>query len=121
LQVQLSGNTSEPYLGDLQTAARIYQIAGDYAGALPLFRKAIAVADLVVTPTNNWRSAETRMDAAVTLARLGQFDEAETLGEEAVAMHQIMRAPMVSLEQQLAHIRQMKLIAAKSGAGRMEE
>jgi tetratricopeptide (TPR) repeat protein len=119
LQESLSGNTSEPYLGDLQIAARLYHAAGDYARALPLFRKAVALADLLATPTTEWRRSETRIETAFELALLGQFDEAETLGEEAVAMHQTMRAPMVSMEGQLEQIRQMKWMAA--GTRRVEQ
>ncbi len=116
LQEQLSGNSSEPYLNDLQLAARIYQGVGDYAGALPLFRKAIVVADQVATPNNDWHRSETRMDAAFALAALGEFDEAVALGEEAVAMHQTMRVPRPQLEQQLEQIRHMKLVAATSAS-----
>ena len=104
----VSGNTSEPYLNDLQTAARIYQAAGDFAHALPLFRQSIAIADLLGTTRNAWRRSQTRMDTALALAHLGQFDEAETLGEEAVALQQTMRTPSAPLEQQLEQIRRMK-------------
>jgi len=112
LQESLSGNTSEPYLQDLQTAAQVYESAGDSAHALPLFRKAIVIADLLATPNNDWRRSQTRMDAALALAHLGQFDEAETLGEEAVALQRTMRAPGPPLAQQLEQIRSMKQAAA---------
>jgi len=121
LQESLSGPTSEPYLADLQIAARVCMVAGDYARALPLFRGAITIADLLATPKNGWHRAETRIDTAYTLARLGQFDEAETLGEEAVAMHETMRAPMVSPEAQLEQIRQMKRIAAGANVRHVQE
>jgi len=121
LQESLSGPTSEPYLGDLQIAARVYMVAGDDAHALPLFRSAITVADLLATPKSGWHRAETRIDTAFTLARLGQFDEAETLGEEAVAMHETMRVPMVSPEAQLEQIRQMKRIAASANVRHEQE
>jgi tetratricopeptide (TPR) repeat protein len=120
LQESLSGNTSDPYLGDLQTVARMYQAAGDSARALPLFRKAITLADLLATPNNDWRGVQTRMDAAFALAAAGQFDEAETLAEEAVALQRTMRNPGPPVEQQLEQIRQMKRAAAARSASRVQ-
>jgi tetratricopeptide (TPR) repeat protein len=111
LQESLSGHTSEPYLTDLQTAASVYQASGDLVRALPLLRKSIAIADLLDTPNNAWRRSQTRMDTALALARLGQFDEAETLGEEAVALNQTMRTPRPPLAQELEQIRRMKQAA----------
>jgi len=108
LQESLSGNTSEPYLGDLQTAARAYEAAGDSLRALPLRRRAVTIADLLATSNKDWRRAQTRMDVALLLAQLGQFDEAETLGEEAVALQP-------QLTQQLEEIRQMKQAAQPVG------
>ena len=104
LQESLSGNTSEPCLGDLGTAARVYEAAGDFLRALPLRRQAVTIADLLATSNQDWRRAQTRMDVALALARLGQFDEAETLGQEAVALQQ-------PLARQLEQIRQMKQAA----------
>ncbi|MFY9726235.1 MAG: hypothetical protein WB579_14060 [Bryobacteraceae bacterium] len=82
---------------------------------MPLFRKAVTVADLA-TPNNNWRRAQTRIDLAFALARSGQFDEAETLGEEAVALGRPMRTPMPALVQELEQIRRMKQAAATASA-----
>jgi tetratricopeptide (TPR) repeat protein len=104
LQEALSGNTSEPYLGDLGTAARVYEVAGNFLRALPLRRQAVTIADLVATSNKDWHRAQTRMDLALTLAQLGQFGEAETLGEEAVALQP-------NLAQQLEQIRQIKQAA----------
>jgi tetratricopeptide (TPR) repeat protein len=112
LQESLSGNTSDPYLGDLQTAARMYEAAGDSVRELALLRKAVTIADLLATPNNDWRRPQIRMEAARALARLGQFDEAETLGEEAVALGRTPRPPRPSLAQQLEQIRRMKQAAA---------
>jgi tetratricopeptide (TPR) repeat protein len=120
LQESLSGNTSERYLGDLQMVARVYQAAGDSARTLALFRKAVTIADLVTTPNNDWSRSLTRMDAALALARLGQFDEAETLSEEAVALHRNQRTPSPPLAQQLEQIRRMKRAAA-AAASRVEK
>jgi tetratricopeptide (TPR) repeat protein len=118
LQESLSGNTSEPYLRDLQSAAQVYDAAGDADRALPLRRKAITVAELLATPNTEWRRAETRMDAALALARLGQFEEAEALGVEAVALQRPMRTPRPPLEQQLEQIRWMKQAAADAHVSR---
>ena len=107
LQESLSGNTSDPYLTDLQTVARMYEAAGDAARALALLRKAVAVADVLATPNDDWRRSQTRMDAALALASMGQFDEAETLGEEAVALSRTMRTPRPPLAQELEQIRRM--------------
>jgi tetratricopeptide (TPR) repeat protein len=112
LQESLSGNTSDLYLTDLQNVARVYQAAGDSVRALPLFRKAVAVADLLATPNDAWLRSQTRMDAALALARLGQFDEAEALGEQAVALQAAQHTPTPPLTQQLEQIRQMKQAAA---------
>lgn len=114
LQESLSGDTSEPYLVDVQTAARAYEGSGDSARALALLRKAITIADLLGAPNNDWRRSQTRMDTAMLLARMGQFDEAETLGAEAVAMQRPMRQPNVALSQQLEQIRQMRRAAANA-------
>jgi tetratricopeptide (TPR) repeat protein len=120
LQERLSGNTSEPYFGDLQTAARIYEAAGDSARALPLLRQAITIADLLGTDFRGRRS-RTRMDAALALARLGQFDEAETLGEEAVALQRLLREPIQPLAPELEQIRRMKQAAATAIANRADK
>ena len=64
------------------------------------------------------------MDAALALARLGQFDEAETLGEEAVALQRPMRSMRwlgPSLAQQLEQIRRMKQAAAAASASRADK
>jgi tetratricopeptide (TPR) repeat protein len=119
LQESLSGATSEPYFGDLQTAARAYESAGDFARALPLRRKAIAIADVLTLPNTGWRPAQTRMDAALLLARLGQFGEARTLGEEAVAWPGAGRQGP-QLASQLEQIRRMEQAAAAASASRIK-
>jgi tetratricopeptide (TPR) repeat protein len=121
LQESLSGNTSDPYLTDLETAAHMYQAAGDSARALTLLRKAVAVADLLATPQEDWRRSQTRIEAALELARTGQFDEAEKLGEEAVALARTMRVPTPPLAQELEQIRWMKQNAAESSANRVKQ
>ena len=52
----LHGNTVFPQASVIKIAilARMYQAAGDSARALPLFRKAITLADLLATPNNDF-------------------------------------------------------------------
>ncbi len=114
LEESLSGNTSEPYLGALQTLAQIHEAAGNSAQALPLLRKRVTIADLIATPDNGWLRSSTRMDTALALARMGQFEEAETLGEQAVALQQNPRTPGPPLAEELQQIRTMKKAAAAS-------
>ena len=113
LQESLTGNTSAAYLHSLETAAAIYEAAGDTARALPLLRQTIAIADLLATPLDDSERSRTRMNTALALARLGQFDEAETLGEAAVKLCEPSRTPIEPLTQQLDQIRQMHKSAAK--------
>jgi tetratricopeptide (TPR) repeat protein len=108
LQESLTGNTSTPYLEHLQTAAHVYWAAGDELRALPLRRQAVTIADLLATSNHDGRRAQTRMDVALLLAQLGQFDEAVTLAEEAVALQP-------PLAQQLEQIRQTKQAAQPVG------
>ena len=115
LQESLSGNTSEPYLSDLQIAARVYEASGDPLRALPLRRQAVTIVDLLCTPSRDWRRSQTRMDAALALARLGQFDEAVTLAGEALALGQPPHAPGAALGQQLEQILRMKQAAQPVG------
>ena len=109
-QESMSGNTSEAYLMDVQSVASMYTATSDYAHALPLRRKAVAISDLLSVPNGSpdWRRSQTRMDAAMALAHLDQFEEAETLAQEAIALHATARTPAPNLSQQLDMIRQMK-------------
>jgi Flp pilus assembly protein TadD len=119
LQESLSGNTSQPYLDDLRLVAGVYEGAGASARALPLYRNAVTIADLLALPHmpgTDWRRSQTRMDLAFALARAGEFDEAETLGEEAVALQRSPSTPNPPIAQQLEQIRQMKRAAAASAS-----
>ncbi len=58
------------------------------------------------------------MEAALALAHLGQFEEAEALGEEAVAL-QPTRNPGPPFKQQLQQIRDLKQAAANARASRI--
>lgn len=102
LQESFSGNTSEFYLNDLQFAAGVYQSTGDAAGALPLLRRAVTIADAIAfPPQGDYRRASTRMALAQVLAVLHQFDEAEALGQEAVTLQK-------NLAPELAQIQRMR-------------
>lgn len=116
LQEALSGATSEPYLGDLELAAHLYRDSGDAARAMPLFRKAIEIADLLDAPSRiyDWRRIQTRLEAAFTLAQMGQFDDAVALGEEAVALQGSSRNVDPGVPRQVAQLREMKKAAAKN-------
>ena len=110
MQIRLSGDTSEPYLRDLEEVARAFKNGGNATAALPLMRKAIAIADLVASPNNPWGPAQVRIETAWTLVDLKQFDEAVALATQAVAA----APPNVAkdLAQQLAQIRQQQTKAA---------
>ena len=112
LQESVSGNTSEAYLGDLQTAARMYEAAGDLNRALPMFRRAVALSDLLDAPRDTWRRPQTRIDAALALARTGQFDEAEALAQEALVLQREGGGSPTALAE-LDQIHQMKRAAAR--------
>jgi hypothetical protein len=108
LEESLSGNTSEPYLRGLEGLAREYQSSGDVRRAIPLFRQTIAIADLVFAGANPQR-AHLRMNAAMVLAQQRQFDEAEQLATDAVAIGQASRPPQDDMfANQLAQIRKMR-------------
>ena len=87
LEESLSGATSEPYLRALQTVAQVYDYNGDRERALPLRRQMVAIADRVFNASDPQRGM-IRTEAAQALAALGQFDEAERLAVEAVAIGQ---------------------------------
>jgi hypothetical protein len=116
LQESLSGNTSEPYFNDLQKVARLYANASDFARALPLFREAIALSDLLATPPNSGRPSQTRLEAALALARAGQFDEAETLCQEAMTLNGTVNSQVQQLPWQAREIRRLKQAAAAAAA-----
>ena len=111
LQEQLSGSTSQAYLNDLQNLARSYEAAGDTARAVVLMRKAVGIADLHTTPNDAWLRSATRMEAAMALARLRQFDEAEALAVEGVAIGGTPRVPRAEVVQELEQIREMRRAA----------
>jgi tetratricopeptide (TPR) repeat protein len=94
LEESLSGKTSDAYIRAVQMLANIYQNCGDPERALPLFLQAVAIADLALEKGDSQRGYA-RTQAAYTLARLGRFDEAEKLIDEAVAIK--LRPPQPGL------------------------
>ena len=102
-----NGVTSEPYLEALDTMASLYESSNDPAQELSLRRQTIAIADLVY-PANDPRRGFTRTNVAFALARRRQFDEAERLAREAVAIGEPMQPRQVQFAQQLEQIRQMR-------------
>jgi tetratricopeptide (TPR) repeat protein len=114
LQESLSGNTSEPYLRAAEDLAREYQSNGDPERAIPIFRRNVAIADLVYR-TADARRAHTRITAATALAQQRQFDEAERLAAEAIAIANAMRPPQGNIfGNQLEQIRKMKAAPASN-------
>jgi tetratricopeptide (TPR) repeat protein len=116
LEESLSGATSEPYLHATETLASAMEATGDRAGALPLRRKTVTIADLVYGSSDS-RRATFRIVAAMAYAREGQFDEAEQLAKEAVAISQHMQPPQPGMfTGQLQQILQMKQAAQLTSA-----
>jgi tetratricopeptide (TPR) repeat protein len=118
LEESLSGATSEPYLRAIETLANAMEAAGDRAGALPRRRSVVTIADLVYSGSNETRRAVVRIDAAIACARAEQFDEAETLSKEAVAISQHMQPPQPNMFagqlQQILQMRQAALAVSAS-------
>jgi hypothetical protein len=106
LQASLSGKTSEPYLSDLELAGGIYQSASDYAQALTIFRQAMAISDRLTGQSSKWQRGQSRINAALALAQLGQFDEAEALAAEA--------AKFGGYSYETQQIAQLKKVAVKA-------
>jgi tetratricopeptide (TPR) repeat protein len=108
LEERVTGTTSEPYLRALETLAEMLDSTGDFGWSLPLRRQAVTTVDLVSTPAEV-RRGYTRMNAAFALARVQQFEEAEQLGSQAVAISESLHPPQPELfAAQLQQIRQMK-------------
>ncbi|MGA3242797.1 MAG: tetratricopeptide repeat protein, partial [Bryobacteraceae bacterium] len=68
LEESLSGAASEPYLRATETLASAMEATGDRAGALPLRRKIVTIADLVYA-ANDSRRATLRINTAMAYAR----------------------------------------------------
>jgi tetratricopeptide (TPR) repeat protein len=103
-EITLSGDTSEPYLNALELAAPVLEQSGATESALALYRRSVTVVDLTDTAGDN-RRGQIRMNVAYALARAGQFDEAEELCRQAMAISSGFSA-------QLQQILNMKSAAA---------
>jgi tetratricopeptide (TPR) repeat protein len=108
LHESLGGNTSDLYLGAAEELAREYQSSGDLGSAIPIFRRNAEIADLAFRP-GDMRRAQVRIIAAMAMAQQRQFDEAEKLASEAVAISKAMRPPQAeAFTSQLEQIRKMR-------------
>jgi hypothetical protein len=90
LEESLSGTTSEPYLRALRDLAQVYDYNRDRERSLPLRLQMVALADRVFN-ANDPQRGSVRTEAAMALAAQGQFDEAERLAAEAVAIGQVLK------------------------------
>jgi len=95
LEESLSGTTSLAYMRAAQTAANVYQSSGNLERALALHRQIIAIADM--TLANEPERGSVRINAAFALANARQFEEAERLANEAIAVGERMRPPRSNL------------------------
>jgi tetratricopeptide (TPR) repeat protein len=108
IEESLNGATGIDYMRAVQTAAGVYEWAGDAPTALTLYQQAVKISD-AATPNASWERASARMNAAMAFARQKQFDEAERLANEAVAIGQKMRPNQSNVfTAQLEQIRRMK-------------
>jgi len=116
LEESLSGATSSRYMNAAQAAVAAYQTAGKTERALALYREIVSLADLTLAKTDS-RRAFVRMTAAMAFAGARQFDEAERLANEAVAIGQTTRPPQQDgLRTQLEQIQKMKANPATPGS-----
>lgn len=107
LEESLGGTTTQPYLNAVGALAGLYSASGDPERALPLYRQMAAISDLIATP-NDPQPARLRMNAAVAFAGQRQFDEADRLAREAVAIEKGMRRPTDNFTGTLEQIREME-------------
>jgi hypothetical protein len=106
LHESLAGNTSDLYLGAAEELARAYQANRDFSRATQMLRENAAIADLAFR-SNDIRRAQFRITAAMALAEERQFDEAERLATEAVAISK----QADGFTNQLQQIRKMRAAA----------
>src|ERR1017187_9275302 len=116
LEESMNGSTSEPYLQATEMLADLYEAGGDPERSLPLLRQAVAIGNLVYS-ANDARRGNTRTRLASALARQREFDEAERVANEAVAIGKQMRPSQTEqFTKQLEEIRKMKTAAAPEAA-----
>jgi hypothetical protein len=115
LEESLSGPTSTPYLHVAQTVANVYQSSGKMDRALALHRQIVAIADRSL-PASDAQRGFLRMNAAMAFAMARQFDEAERLANEAIAVGQALYPPRTDLfRSQAEQIQKMKANAQSGG------
>ncbi len=109
----VNGGTSEPYVQALRALAETYEGNQDWDGAVKVRQRIVQLGDLVY-PAGDPQRGQTRVDAAMALANLGRFAEAEGVAMEAAAAGTGGRTtPGVSFEAALQQIRQMRAAIAK--------
>jgi tetratricopeptide (TPR) repeat protein len=115
----VNGGTSEPYVHALETLAEIYEEKQDWEAAVQVRKRIVQLGDLVY-PAGDPQRGQTRVDLAMALANLGQFEDAESLALEATSVANGERkTPGVSFEGALEQIRQMRATSASLKPGRL--
>jgi hypothetical protein len=115
LEESLSGITSTPYLHVAQTAANVYQSSGKMDRALALHGQIVAIADRTL-PARDAQRGFLRMNAAMAFARARQFDQAERLANEAIAVGEALYPPRTDVfRSQAEQIQKMKANAQFGG------
>jgi tetratricopeptide (TPR) repeat protein len=115
----LTGDTSEGYVSALATLAQAQERSGATDAALATYRRRIAIADAAFLPKNQQRG-RTRVEAARAVARLGQFDEAERLIDEAVAIAKTWDQQAPYFDGERKQIERMKLDWARRAQARQD-
>jgi Flp pilus assembly protein TadD len=114
LAERLGGPTSEAYLQALENLASQLESNGDGARSLSMRRQVVTIADAVYVQSDI-RRAWSRTNAAIPLANARQFDEADHLATEALAIatrYQPSQAPFY--QSQLDQIHELRRAAASS-------
>ena len=108
LEESLSGSASMPYMNAAQSVANDYEASGNPDRAMALHRKIVAIADLAL-PANDVLRAQVRVNAAFTMVRLRQFETADALANEAVAIGEKLKPPQAKqILSQVQQVRGMK-------------
>jgi tetratricopeptide (TPR) repeat protein len=84
-EASLSSNNSELYLRANDRLAETLEQNGDSAEAIDLRRKSVTIVDQV-QPEDFMRRGQERSQLAYALVHLGQFDDAEQVAKEAIAI-----------------------------------
>jgi len=109
LEESLSGPIHQRYLDAMEQHAQLYESVHDRKSQIEALRQAVSIADkLYVSP--NFRNGNLRMTAAFALAREGQFEEAEQLASQALAIGARLDQPQ-PFQGQAEQIRKMRVTA----------